>query len=128
MKKIQTEKISEELKNENNCENDPRNSQKKFIELRCQNCQTLISKKGITEDHIGDFFEANNYFIKFIFVTCCLRDLKINMCTRDGRYFLFEGIRCIHCDQKVGIFIYSACNLTKKYLDCFIFSTHKVSK
>lgn len=125
----QTEKISKELKKEeNNYVKYSENTLKKFIELRCQNCQNLISKKGISEEQIVNFFEKNNYCIKFNFVTCCLRDLKTSMWVSDGRYFLFEGIRCIHCDYKVGIFIYSACTLTKAYLDCFIFSTHKVSK
>jgi hypothetical protein len=108
---------------ENNLNEKEKNSTNpKYLELKCKNCKTRISKKGITRDLINEFLLKNNFAINFIYLSCCLPDNKTKRIADDGYLYLCEAVKCINCGTKFGMLIKSACGKTREFLDCVIFS------
>lgn len=91
-----------------------------LITLTCTNCRKIISNKGVTGEKLLEFSE-NYYSIKPIYINGYVLNNKTKIVNNDGNDYLCEGASCSSCDNKIGLYIKSACKNYLKYINSIIF-------
>jgi hypothetical protein len=98
----------------------------KFIRLKCAKCGIEISKNFTPKETIKHI-EKDAYYTKLISLKSVYiaKKTKLKNC---GMYsYLYENVKCVSCESKIGKFIKSATTNTLNLIDQVLFTTQHLS-
>jgi len=96
-----------------------------LLTLTCTNCHKIVSKNGLTQEKLLEFSE-NYYSIKPFYICGYLLNNKTKILSNEGNDYLCEGASCSSCDNKIGLYIKSACKNYMKFINSIIFDKKKI--
>jgi len=101
------------------------NESLKFTRLTCEKCGNIVSKDFTLSEKIILKSEKNGlYLSKLIYFKCIFLDKETHF--KKEEEFLFQKVKCIQCNAKIGKFVKSATNKSWDLLDSILFSTENL--
>ncbi len=93
---------------------------KKYITIECSKCNIKISKDTIPSESLIKIGE-NTFKILPFYLKCYLPSGKIKL--NELKNYLYENIKCVSCDKKLGRFIKTATDATWHIIDHIVFNS-----
>lgn len=102
------------------------NESNKFVKISCIKCKTTISKENLQKDNLisidGDHFKIKPFYLK-----CITPSGSIKLNEKKNSLYLYENIKCVSCDCKIGRLIKSATRDNWEIIDRVIFKNKNIS-
>jgi len=100
----------------------------KFIKLMCKKCSNIVSKIYTLKEKF--LFQKNSegieiYTTKLIYFKSIFMDKKTKL-KKGNSFYLYQKVKCVQCNNKIGNFIKSATRETWVMIDSVLFSTEFV--
>ena len=97
----------------------------KFTRLTCLKCGNIVSKDFILCEKIILTSEKKGLYVsKLIYFKCIFLDKEIHFINE--LEFLFQKVKCVQCNAKIGKFVKSATDKSWDLLDSILFSTENL--
>ncbi len=101
------------------------NESLKFTKLTCVKCGNIVSKDFLLSEKIILTSDKKSlYLSKLIYFKCIYIDKEIHF--QKELEFLFQKVKCVQCNTKIGKFVKSATDKSWELLDSILFSTENL--